>query len=452
MLQLIRRAVQPLFRTAPRLRSLALAGLEAAARPALLPFRLGRPPSNRAAAVSLEAQTDAFNRAAEAYFAAYSNPEHLLGKPFSEPESLSRRLIDLGVLLHGLRLRPGHVVLDLGAGSCWVSLLLNRFGCRTIAVDVSPTALAIGRTMFERDPQTNWSLEPAFIPYDGRTLPVADASVDRAVLYDAFHHIPNPTRLLRELRRVLKPDGIVAMSEPGRGHSTSPPSVAETAGTGVLEQELVLEDIADSAIAAGFAAAHVIADTQAPLLEIDARHLRAFMGGRGFARYWRNLCAELDGHHYILLFAGDPRPTTAAPRRLQAVITLTGSRRGLTMRAGEPLVLSLDLYNAGDTTWLHRTNEPGWTRIGAHLHRADRERTLVDHDWLRAALPREVPPERGARVELDLPPIKEAGDYLLVFDLVIEGSAWFAERGSLTLDVPCRVEPGAAGSTGYTRA
>jgi hypothetical protein len=164
------------------------------------------------------------------------------------------------------------------------------------------------------------------------------------------------------------------------------------------------------------------------------------MGGRGFARYWRDLCAELDGHHYILLFAGDPRPTTARPKRLQAVIAPAESRPELTVRAGHPFVLSLSLYNAGDTTWLHRSNEAGWTRIGAHLHRDDRTRSLVDHDWFRAALPYDIPPERRAQVELQLPPIGEAGDFLLVFDLVIEGSAWFAERGSLTLDLRCRVK------------
>jgi SAM-dependent methyltransferase len=210
MLQLIRRAAQPLFRKAPRLRSLALTGLDLAARPVLLPFRLGRPPSNVAGAAAMEGQTAAFNRAAEEYFAAYPNPEHLLGKPFSEPESLSRRLIDLGVLLYGLRLRPGDVVVDLGAGTCWVSHLFNRFGCRTIAVDVSPTALAIGRTMFERDPQTNWTLEPAFLPYDGQTLPVADASVDRVVLYDAFHHIPNPRRLCAKCAACSNPTALSA--------------------------------------------------------------------------------------------------------------------------------------------------------------------------------------------------------------------------------------------------
>jgi len=60
----------------------------------------------------------------------------------------------------------------------------------------------LGRTLFERDPQTNWSLDPAFLAYDGQTLPVADATVDRIVLYDAFHHIPNQEHLLREMRRV----------------------------------------------------------------------------------------------------------------------------------------------------------------------------------------------------------------------------------------------------------
>ena len=229
------------------------------------------------------------------------------------------------------------------------------------------------------------------------------------------------------------------MSEPGRGHSTSPSSVAETASTGVLERELVVEDIAESALAAGFAAARVVADTQVPLVEIDVRQLRSFMGGRGFARYWRNLCAELDGHHYILLFAGDPRPTTAQPKRLQAVIRMAATERDITTPPGRSARLAVDLYNAGDTRWLHTENEAGWTRLGAHLHRADHSRSLVDFDWLRIS--DDVAPEGRVRLEMQLPPIAEAGDYLLVFDLVIEGSTWFAERGSLTLDVPYRVAP-----------
>jgi SAM-dependent methyltransferase len=435
MWQKVRRAFHPLWRRAPQLRSLALSAIDLAARPLFLPFRLDRP-TPRGTGALLERQTDALNAAAERYFAAHANERHLLDKPFSEPSALSRRLIDVGVLIDGLRLEPGDTVLELGAGSCWLSHLLNRFGCRTLAVDVSSSALAVGRRVFEHDPRTNWSLDPLFLTYDGRTLPAADASVDRVVLYDAYHHLPNPSQLLREMRRILRPDGIVAMSEPGRGHADSATALSEAA-TGVLENELVIEDIGELAIAAGFTAARIIVAANAPLAEIDTARLRPFMGGRGFAEYWKNLCAALDGHHYLLLFAGDPAPTTGRPRRLKAIIRPV--QASAPIAAGQPLVIQIDLHNAGDTRWVSAPDRPGWTRLGAHLHRADEGRTLVDFDWLRAALPRDVAPNETVRVRATLPAIAEAGDYIATFDLVIEGKAWFADRESSSVDVPIEV-------------
>jgi SAM-dependent methyltransferase len=429
MIDRVRRGLQPMFRRAPRLRSLALSAIDLAARPILLPFRLGRPRSDAAAAVSLEGRTDDFNRAAETYYAMHAEAERLIDKPFSEPDALARRLIDIGVLIDAMRLRPGDSVLDLGAGSCWLSHLLNRFGCRTIAVDVSPSALQVGKQLFERDARTNWSLEPRFLSYDGRTLPVGDGTVERVLLYDAYHHLPNPAQLMREMRRVLVPDGIVAMSEPGRGHAASAPSVAEAEATGVLENELALEDIADLALASGFSAARVVVAGRPPGYEIEAAALRAFMGGRGFARYWKDLCANLDGHHYLLLFAGNPMPTTSRPRRLRASIRHVASRV-------DARVIVLDLHNAGDTRWLSSAAAPGWTRLGAHLRRSG---ALVDFDWLRVALPRDVEPDALVRMAVELPVIAEPGSYSIVFDLVIEGVAWFAERGSTSVEVPWQV-------------
>jgi SAM-dependent methyltransferase len=312
---------------------------------------------------------------------------------------------------------------------------LNRFGCRTIAVDVSPTALTIGRQVFEGDPRTNWHVDPQFRPYDGRTLPVADASVDRIVLYDAYHHLPNPAHLLREMRRALVPDGIVGMSEPGRGHAASAPSVAEAAATGVLENELVLEDIGDLARASGFAAARVVVSNRPPAFEVEASDLRAFMGGRGFARYWKTLCAALDGHHYILLFAGDPVPTTGRPKLLRARVS-TPKALSVQKSARQPITIAV--HNAGDTRWLAAETAPGWTRVGAHLYGAP-GRVLVDFDWLRVPLPADVEPGETIRLGIVLPPIDQPGNYVIAFDLVIEGVAWFADRGSMTTEVPCRV-------------
>ena len=440
MIDVLRRGWQAVFRRAPRLRSFALSALDVAARPLLFPFQLSRPPADASRASAIESQTAAFNRAAETYYAKHADAPRLLDKPFSEPHALSRRLIDAGVLIEAMRLEPGDVVLDLGAGACWFSHFLNRFGCPTIAVDVSASALALGRRLFDEDPRTNWSLQPQFVPYDGATIPVADSSVDRIVLVDAYHHFPNPARLVREMRRVLRPDGIVAMSEPGRGHASSAPSVAEAAQTGVLENELVIEDIAELAIASGFTATRVVIASNTPVAEIDAGALRSFMGGRGFSRYWKQLCAALDSHHYILLFAGDAAPTTKRPKLLRAQIgAVQAISPANTLARGEAAEIAVELQNAGDTRWLAAADAPGWTRVGAHLYDGAEPRSLVDYDWLRIALPRDVAPGDRVRVNARLPGIHRPGDYVIVFDLVIEGVLWFADRGSMTLEVPCRV-------------
>jgi SAM-dependent methyltransferase len=438
MIPYIRRLIQPLFRRQPRLRALALDLIDIAVRPVLTPFTLSRSQRSHTEEAA-EARTDSYNIAAETHWATHADRRHAMDKPFSEPESLARRFIDIGTLFDGLRLQPGDTVLEIGAGSCWLSLFLNRYGCKTIAVDVSPTALSIGRMVFDRDPNTNWDLEPAFLVYDGHRLPVPDASVDRIVLYDAFHHIPNQRQLLTEMRRVLRPDGIVGMSEPGRGHASSASTLAEAA-TGVLENELSLEDVADAALRAGFRETRVIVASDSPLMEVDALKLRAFMGGRGFARYWRNLRAALDGHHYILLFAGDPEPTTGRPRRLRANITSVGATTPLRAKPDESIELRFDLYNSGDSRWLHRSDHrPGWTRFGGHLYRENQARTLIDFDWLRVALPGDVMPERSIQVVAQLPPVHESGRYVIDFDLVVEGVNWFADRGSMPLTIQYEV-------------
>jgi SAM-dependent methyltransferase len=423
----IRRA---LLRRAPRLRSAGLSALDAAARPILSWFKLD-PPSPPAPAAEIEQKTGDFNAAAEDYY-AHADRAHLLNKPFSEPDLFARRLIDTGVLVGGLRLRPGDAVLELGAGACWLSHLLNKFGCGTIAVDVSPTALAIGRELFQRDPTTNWTLAPEFLPYDGHRLPVADASVDAVILYDTFHHLPNPEALLREMRRVLRPDGIAAMSEPGRGHSASAGAVVEAGAHGVLERELVLEQLVGQAMAAGFTAVRVLIANRPPFAEVDARELRAFTGGRGFARYWRDLAASLDGHHYLLLYAGDPSPTTRRPKGLKAIVEAPGVPGPIAAAAGQPGAIDLRIRNAGDTRWLHAAG-PGWTRVGVHLYRDAEPLQLVDFDWVRLSLPRDVAPEQVVMLRVPLPAIATAGRYRVAFDLVVEGTTWFADRDSQPL-------------------
>lgn len=434
-----------MLRRWPDLGRAALGTLDVVYQVTLLPFR--RPARHGVARErqDLVDRTDDYNQAAERYFARFENTGFLLDKPFGDLSQTPKHLIDAGVLLQALRLQPGDTVLELGAGSGWLSHMLNRCGCRTIAVDVSPTALGLGRTLFERDPRTNWSLEPRFLSYDGHRLPVDDGSCDRVVINDAFHHVPNQRELLREMHRVLTADGLVAMSEPGRGHADAAHSRDE-AGTGVLENELRLEDLAAIARACGFEAAGVVVASALANQEIPADALPAFMGGRGFANYWKAFCAALEQHHYIVLHKGSPRRTTRRPGRLSARIEVTGVRGEripahgeLTVRAGEPLTLVVALTNTGDTEWLSGAGEAGWTRLGAHLRTATGSRRPIDFDWYRRALPRDVPPGERLNLDVELPALASPGDYLVEFDPVVEGLTWFADRGSHTAAIGLRV-------------
>jgi len=95
---------------------------------------------------------EALNRTAEGYYASSNNWESWLAKPFATVEDTPELLMRVSTLLSGLKLEPGMTVMDFGAGSCWLSRWLTQMGMEVIALDVSPTALKIGQTLYERQP------------------------------------------------------------------------------------------------------------------------------------------------------------------------------------------------------------------------------------------------------------------------------------------------------------
>lgn len=131
-----------------------------------------------------------------------SDPDVLLAKPVSNVNEAPELLISFGTLLRGLKPSPGDRVLDFGAGICWTSRLLAQLGCQVKAMDVSATALQIGRESFERSPLFGTAEAPEFLVFDGRRFDLDDESIDLIVCFDAFHHIPNPQAILAEMARV----------------------------------------------------------------------------------------------------------------------------------------------------------------------------------------------------------------------------------------------------------
>ncbi len=383
------------------------------------------------------ARTDAFNAASDRYFAEHEDLPFLLGKPYTDTDHFARRFFDIGVLAHWLRLAPGDVVMELGAGTCWLLQFLNRFGCPTIAVDVSPTALDMGRQLFERDALVNWDLDPRFLPYDGHRIPLPDNHVDRIILYDAFHHVPNQEEVLREMARVLKDGGIVAMREPAAGHSHTEESRREMDTWDVLENEIDVAELEPRALACGFSRMTVVPIDLPLSVEVPASGLRNFLAGHELRHYWALLATSMQSSTYIVLYKGEYRPTTRNPDNPRACIEPAIDRLHAT--AGSPIPLQVRLDNTGDTRWLSGSpDQRGATQLAAQLHGAGPD-ACIDAEWSRTLVPRDVAPGEGLTLDVVLPAVDTPGEYRIVLDVIAEHVCWFGERGSPTADVPLTV-------------
>jgi ArsR family transcriptional regulator len=104
----------------------------------------------------------------------------------------------------GLLLPPLDVA-DLGCGEGYLTLEAARWASRVVAVDHSPDVLARGREMARRRKLRNIVWKRGGLD----RLPIADASVDVALLSQALHHAESPARALGEAHRILRSGGRV---------------------------------------------------------------------------------------------------------------------------------------------------------------------------------------------------------------------------------------------------
>jgi 2-polyprenyl-3-methyl-5-hydroxy-6-metoxy-1,4-benzoquinol methylase len=100
-------------------------------------------------------------------------------------------------------------VLDLGAGTGWITMHLSRWGHSVTAVDYSGEARAI----FEEN-MRSVGLDITIAPADITALEFPEATFGSVVCYSVLEHIPDVQKAVNELARVTKPGGTVIAGVP----------------------------------------------------------------------------------------------------------------------------------------------------------------------------------------------------------------------------------------------
>lgn len=149
----------------------------------------------------------------------------LIRKPYHSPapafigrfldSDIRRRFQSPATVIERSGIKPGMTVLDLGCGSgAFTTSVARAVGeqGRVYAVDIQPAMLQqLERKLAEAENRDikNVELRQA----SAYELPFEDGSLDLVYMVTVLPEIPDRGRALREIRRVLKTDGILAVTE-----------------------------------------------------------------------------------------------------------------------------------------------------------------------------------------------------------------------------------------------
>jgi len=143
-----------------------------------------------------------------------------LGKPMPDPASVNwlvdnpiRRLYTQRIL-DRIGIRPGETVLEVGPGPGTFTIeAARRVGPegRLIVVEMLPRMAAQVEQRAREAGLTN--VETYVASAYGLPMPIEDESVDRAFVITVLHEVPHQSRALDQLNRVLKPGGMLSITE-----------------------------------------------------------------------------------------------------------------------------------------------------------------------------------------------------------------------------------------------
>ncbi|MCL2580150.1 MAG: class I SAM-dependent methyltransferase [Oscillospiraceae bacterium] len=120
--------------------------------------------------------------------------------------------VETGALISLLNPKPGMKILDAGCGTGNHSLKLAQGGCLVTGIDLS-------RQMLDRAVEkcAKLGLSVDFRLADGQSTGLCDHCFDAAISMAAFEFIPDPAGVYAEMRRVVRPGGVIVIGTIQRG-------------------------------------------------------------------------------------------------------------------------------------------------------------------------------------------------------------------------------------------
>lgn len=377
-------------------------------------------------------------RSADAYFARITPASEQCRKPWGNPADAVHQTRHLGLVLDAADLFRGCDVLDFGCATGWLTMGLAQMGCNAVGVDIATNALKLAEQLKAARPAAQGGGSLAFHAYDGHRLPLADASLDRIVCYDAFHHVRDQAATIREFARVLRPGGRAAFIEPGPDHSKTPQSQAEMARFAVIENDVNMAQIARHAVDAGFEPPRMLVQFQQPLtVDVDD-----FLGWsrHGLPRAWSARAVQTlerqltQGQCFFIVRQGQDGsgPDSRRPEGLAAEILVHRAAR-VSVARGRGIELDVEVRNTGTARW--RT-AAGGGQVNLGVQVLDANGRLVDDNFARLRIPATagagVAPGEAVRIRGTIA-VPRLADFTLRLDMVAELVAWFGRReGSKT--------------------
>ena len=113
--------------------------------------------------------------------------------------------------LQACELVSGKVVLDIASGEGYGSAMLANSADRVIGVDISTKVVEYARRRYQKE-----NLE--YLAGGCAEIPLPDASIDLVVSFETIEHHDQHEKMMEEIKRVLRPDGMLLISSPDKYH------------------------------------------------------------------------------------------------------------------------------------------------------------------------------------------------------------------------------------------